>query len=135
MVFWWRTAAGASKAGQDPCGAAIFRCVLRKKEAEQNIFHFSFWQPNCGYSQTGIHSATFFPPTLNFCFSTILPGDYLLKPEQTHTQNQNRQNPNSSPNPTCYFNLELPGSCSVCQCIHSVSTTYLSFEVYWIQHK
>lgn len=72
---------------------------------------------------------------LNFHFNTILPGDYLLKPEQTHTQNQNRQNPNSSPNPTCYFNLELPGSCSACQCIYSVSITYLSFEVYWIQHK
>ena len=71
---------------------------------------------------------------LNFHFSTILPRDHLLKPEQTCTQ-QNRQNPNSSPNPTCYFNLEFPGSCSICQCIYSVSITYLSFEVYWMQHK
>ena len=67
---------------------------------------------------------------LNFHFSRILPGDHLLKPEQTCTQKQN-----SSPNPTCYFNLELPGSCSICQCIYSVSITYLSFEVYWMQHK
>ena len=65
---WWRTTAGASEAVQDPCSAAIFRCVLRQKEAEQNIFHFSFWQPNCGYSQTGTHSAIFFRPTLELPF-------------------------------------------------------------------
>ena len=72
---------------------------------------------------------------LNFHFSTILPGDYLLKPEQTHTQNQNRQNPDSSANPTCSFNSEVPGSCSIGQCIYSVPITCLSFEVYWTQHK
>lgn len=60
---------------------------------------------------------------LNFHFSTILPGDHLLKPEQTCTQKQNRQNPNSSPNPTCYFQLRV-----------TRLLLYLSVHLFFIHH-
>ena len=107
VVFWWRTAAGASEAGQDPCRAAIFRCVLRKKEAEQNIFHFSFWQPNCGYSQMGIHSATFFPPTLELPFQYNSAWGLPIETRANPHTKPKQTKPKQQPKPNLLFQLRV----------------------------
>ena len=72
---------------------------------------------------------------LNFHLSTVLPEDHLFKPKQTSKQNQNRQKPNSSQNLTWYFNLTFSGYCFIRQSIYSLSITYLSFKMCWVQHK